>query len=396
VLTHQALRAEQQPPAKEEGPPAAPPVTRKADPGAIKVRVVKPTPGGLERTTTQPGTVRPYEQQQVYAAISGYVKEVGVDIGDHVKKGQVLAVIDAPVLVTEMEQAAAALQLAKGQVEEAAARVVAAEAEFRAAQAKEQQVRAARQAAQATAIEATTAQSDVTVKESKIRQARATLTIAQAGTKMAQAALDKARLQVGFTRLLSSYNGVVTRRTVNIGDYIQPGEPGRRVPLLTVQRADLVRVVVQIPDRDVPITEPGASVEIKFDALPGQQFSAKVSRIGFAEDEATRTMPVEIDVPNPKGQVRPGMFGTVAVHLGKGRSDALRVPGECVYGRPTPSEGWLYVVRDGKAHRTRVRTGQWRGGKVEILAGLKPSDRVVINPEDLTGDVVPVKVEGAP
>jgi RND family efflux transporter MFP subunit len=236
----------------------------------------------------------------------------------------------------------------------------------------------------------------VTVKESKVTQARAARTIAQAGMKMAQAALEKARLQVGFTRLVSSYDGVVTRRTVDVGDYIQPGDPGRRVPPLTVQRTDRVRVVVQIPDRDVPVTERGAPVDIMFDALRGRQFSAKVSRIGFAENETTQTMPVEIDVPNPKGLLRPGMYGQVMVHL-KAPPDALTVPTSCMVGPWSAwSEGAVYVVHDGKVRRTQVQTGHLQAGMVEILAGLKPSDRVVIDPKGLTGDVVPVEVKDAP
>jgi RND family efflux transporter MFP subunit len=438
VLTHQALRADQQPPAKQEDPAAAPPAARKAEPEGIKVRVVKPTPGGLERMTAQPGTVRPYAQQQVYAAVAGYVKEVPVDIGDRVKKGQVLAVIDAPILVKEAEQAAAAVELARGQIREAEARITAAQAELKAAKdlvtqrqneresakaalkfrqvqferikrlagtgsvderlvdEKQEQMHAAQMLDQAAAAALTTAQSDISVKESKVVQARAALSVAQASTEMARFALDKARLQVGFTRLVSSYDGVVTRRTVDVGDYVQTGDPGRRVPLLTVQRTDLVRVVVQVPERDVPVTERGASVDIKLDALRGQQFSAKVSRIGFAEDESTRTMPVEIDVPNPKGLLRPGMHAYAHIHL-KASPDALRVPTSCMVGPLGPwSGGIVYVVHDSKTRRTYVDTGHLQAGRVEILAGLKPSDRVVIDPKGLTGDVVPVEVKDAP
>jgi RND family efflux transporter MFP subunit len=166
-----------------------------------------------------------------------------------------------------------------------------------------------------------------------------------------------------------------------------------------VQRADRVRVVVQIPDRDVPVTERGAPVDIKFNALPGQRFAAKVSRIGFAEDENTRTMPVEIDVPNPQGLLRPGMFGSVIVHLKK--PPTLMIPEQCLTGIGLQvgynrNEFWVYVVHDGKAHRTKVQMGPGEEGKVEIFGGLKPSDRVVIDPKGLTGDVVPVEVQDAP
>jgi RND family efflux transporter MFP subunit len=407
VLTHEALRADQQPPAKREDPPAAPPGARKDDPERVKVRVVKPTPAGTERRIQQAGTVRPYAQQQVYAAVAGYVKEIPVDIGDQVKKGQVLAVIDAPILVAEADQAAAAAELARAQVQEAEARVGTAAAELKAAKdlltLREDEGKKGLTTAAALAI----ARSDVPVKESKVAQARAALMITKASVEMARAAVGKAQLQLGFTRLVSSYDGVVTRRTVDVGDYVQTGDPGRRVPLLTVQRTDLVRVVAQIPESDVPFTERGNPVDIEIPALPGERFSATVSRIGFAEDEATRTMPVEIDVPNPKGLLRSGMYGQVHIHL-KG-PPRFWIPRSCVLNRSASGEryvgiGWVYVVRDGKAHQTRVRMGQvidigargGRGGDVEILSGLKPSDRVVIDPKGLTGDVVPVEVKDAP
>jgi RND family efflux transporter MFP subunit len=340
--------------------------------------------------------VRPYAQQQVYAAVAGYVKEVPVDIGDRVKKGQVLAVIDAPILVAEADQAAAAAELAKAQVQEAEARVGTAAAELKAAKDLFTLRAAEADQGRTTAAALEIARSDVPVKASRVDQARAALKIAQAGTSMAQAALAKARLQLGFTRLVSSYDGVVTRRTVDVGDYVQTGDPGRRVPFLTVQRTDLVRVVVQVPERDVPVTERGAPVDIKLDALRGQQFSAKVSRIGFAEDESTRTMPVEIDVPNPKGLLRPGMNAYAHIHL-KASPDALRIPTSCMVGPWGPwSGGSVYVVHDSKARRTYVETGHLQAERVEILAGLKPSDRVVIDPKGLTGPVVPVEVKDAP
>src|SRR5262249_36534958 len=176
------------------------------------------------------------------------------------------------------------------------------------------------------------------------------------------------------------------------GQSIAAPDRGGRQPLLRVERTDLLRVVVQVPERDVPSTEVGASAQMTFDVLPGVRFTGRVSRVGFVADPGTHTMRVEIDLSNPKMALRPGMSGTATLFLKKGSPQAFRLPlsslvavGEVGFA--------VYIVRDGKARRTPVEVGFRDGKEAEILSGLDPKDRVVTNPRELKGDVVPVQVK---
>jgi RND family efflux transporter MFP subunit len=404
---------------------------------APTVRVVKPAPGGLERTAVAPGNVVAFRRQDVVPAVSGYVKELSVDIGDRVKAGQVLAVLDAPLLVKEVEQAAAAVELAKGQVLEARGQLATAQADVQAAKAlveqrqaevqhaqamlqfsekelermrdllksraieakmvepKEQQVFAARAQVQAARAALANARADVTTRQSKIEQATAALRTAEFKVKGAEIALDKARIQEGFTRLTAACDGVVTRRNADPGNFVQAGDQGGRQPLLTVDQTDPVRVVVRVPEQDAALAVPGIPADLVLDALPGRRLSGlKVSRTSRVLDPGDRTMRVEIDVPNPRGLLLPGMFGRATLHLGKGPADALTVPASCLMRRTSGPA--VYVVKDGKARLTAVRVGRKGDDKVEILSGLGASDLVVTNPTSVAADGESVEIKEGP
>jgi hypothetical protein len=161
---------------------------------------------------------------------------------------------------------------------------------------------------------------------------------------------------------------------------------------MMVQRTDVVRVVVNVPESDISLTRRGTPVDLDMDTrFP----DCKVSRIGFALNERTHTMPVEIDVSNPKGLLRPGKASTVTLHLAKGSPTAFTIPQSALAGCPAREVVWIYVVRNGEAHRIQVRLGQGSEveEKVEVLSVLQATDRIVSDPKGLTGDVVPVEVK---
>jgi RND family efflux transporter MFP subunit len=412
--------------------------------GPIFVRVTTPQPGGLERMTTTAGTVRAMGESKLFASVSGTLKNQTVDIGDRVKRGQVLAEIDAPLLVLEEKQAAVAVRQAKGLLQEAESRCQQTRAEVDVAKTvireKEASLDGAKASvtfqhqqnerikrllqsaavsqedvaekarllesarAQVTAAEAAlaNAKADLKVKESKVAQAEAALETARAGLELAELVQQKAQYSASLARILAPFDGVVTQRNYLPGDTVRTGEQSEPQPLLTVTRIDSVRVVVNVPDREVPFTEVGQPVHLRIDSMSDEPVSGyKVSRIGVVEDEKTQTMRVEIDVPNPKGLLRPGMPGQVTIMLGKGRPDALRIPLSAVVFGPEDKE-MVYVVRDNKAHRVPVEVRVLIGNEinndnqVEVRSGLKSTDRVVIDPKGLTGDVVPVEVKMEP
>ena len=359
MLTHYALSAspreeepERQPPAKAQAPedekerkPAAPEARTKTNKPSLFHVVV--------------GHVRPVGRQQVYPAVSGniYASTQVVEIGDRVKKGQLLARIVSPVLETELKQAKAVFELEKMQVMMAESQIATAQAEVEAAMARketyaprvlaseaylksrkaqrdrywelakekaidtrlvdEQQDKfeAAQEAVIANKAALRGADAEIEVQKSKVQSAKASLSIAKAKLDIAGLAVEKAQAQLEMTQLRANFDGIVTQRNFDEGEYVSANESGLRRPLLTVVRTDSVRVVINVAGDMISKIKPGLEVEV-FTNVGRKLADAKVSRIGFAVDENAGTMPVEIDLPNPKGELRPGM--TVDAHFPKG------------------------------------------------------------------------------
>src|SRR5262249_43359034 len=152
-------------------------------------------------------------------------------------------------------------------------------------------------------------------------------------------------------------DGVITQRNYRNGHYLRGGDGAGQLPLLTLQRTDRVRLVAHVAEQDVPLTETGLPVDLTIPALPDPRFRGlTVSRLGFALDGQTRQMRVEVDVPNPRDHLRPGMYAGAAIEL-KRPAHALRVPDSSLVGNLDDKKGTVYVIRDGKAHRTRIRVG---------------------------------------
>ena len=403
----------------------------------VKVDVAKPQPHGLGRTATIPGDVHVFESAELYSKVSGYLAKQNVDIGDRVKRGQLLAVIDVPEATTDVEEAAASLERAKSVVVQNEAKLVTARAEAEAAVAQIAQMEAevhravaqqklrtkeymrikslsdlhaieeqivdekedAKEVATAAvgAAEAAvlSSRAESTAANARVGQAQADVLHAKADVKVSEAKLDKAKVLLDYTNISSPYDGVITLRSFHRGDFISARSQGAAVPLLTVARTDLMRVVVQLPDLEVPYADVGDKATVEIDALPGKKFIGKISRTADAEDRKQKTMRVEIDLPNPGNKLREGMYGTVTLDL-QPPSDAMTIPSGTLVGKATDGTGKVYVVRNGAAHLVTVKLGQDNGLRMEVLAGLNPDDDVVISHTGAIGEGTPVTVTATP
>jgi RND family efflux transporter MFP subunit len=393
---------------------------RRATPSYVEV--VHPGKGE-ERTTSQPGTIQAYESVQLYSAVSGYLKKQHVDIGDRVKRGQVLAIIAVPELEKQILRYEALVEQAKARVSQMNARLETAKAELNAVQASVTQAEATAKSAAATlrfrnqqlqrmrnlfdlksiderlvdetkekrdaALETEratqaailTTRAQVAAAAAKIEQAKADIIEAQAEVRVAEAELAKAKVMEDYATICAPFDGIVTHRSLFEKDFVRAAtEGGAHIPLLTVQRTDVMRVIVQIPDRDVPYADPGDPAEVHIDALPGRKFPAKISRIASSEDPDTRLMRVELDLPNPPpGLIRNGMYGRVIIVLDKA-ADQLSIPSSCLAGRSADGKGAVYVVRGGHACKVPVDIGADNGVQVAINSGLKRTDEVIRHP----------------
>jgi RND family efflux transporter MFP subunit len=394
---------------------------------AVSVEVASPRAGGAERVCVQPGTVEPFQSADLYAKASGFLVELNVDIGSAVKAGDVLARISVPEAEKQVQHDTADVTRAEARVDQMTAGVTTAEADLGAAtaavalakadltskaaslayrQKERDRMRdlAARnaiearladeqedryQAAVADELAARQAVTAATQKEAaakaRVAQANADLKYAAAEVATAKARREKSAVLLDYTVIRSPYTGVVTKRNFHPGDFIKSADAGgERVPVLAVERTDVMRVVVQVPDRFVPFVAPGAPAVVEIDALPGRVFKTAggnavvVSRSAAAEDPRTRMMRTEIDLPNPDGKLRRGMYGRVTLSLCSGSPSAVRVPSVALVGKAEGGKAAVRVVRGERVQLVPVTYGADNGEEAEILTGLTAQDRVVV------------------
>lgn len=410
---------------------------------AISVDVVSPRPNGIDRVSTQPGSIEPFEVVDLYPKVSGYLAEqsierngkkleqngqpVRVDIGTSVRVGDVLARLAVPEQENQVTQDEADVARTKARLEQMQAAVATAEAEKRAAAAvvafaeaelkskeayrafrekqreriqelaargaidrkledeQESQYQAAVSSQLAANEAVTSAEQKLASAAARVRQAEADVKYAQSEVGVAQAKLAKSRTMLGYTVIRSPLNGVISKRNHHVGDFIKSADSGGdRHALLTVERTDLMRVIVQVPERDVPFVNVGDPAIITVDALPGVIFQStpdqpvSVSRLAHSEDSHTHLMRVEIDLKNKDGRLHRGMFGRVKLQLQAGSPGATRIPSAALVGKAEDGKAMVRIVRDDVAHVIPVRYGSDNGSEVEILEGLTPADRVII------------------
>ncbi len=383
-----------------------------------RIEVIAPRMGGIERVTVQPGSVHSFESVELYAMDSGYLKTQDVDIGSRVKKGEVLAVLDVPREENAVSEAAALLEQAKIRARQAEAKVKSMDADRDTAAAAVAQTEGdigrlsaklryanaqyarskslydqkavdkrlvdehlldfeSADAAEKTAhLAVATSKSQLAGAAAKIEQAKVDVSEAEAAVSVAETRFAKARVDLSYAKIVAPFDGVVTHRNFHPGAFIRSASDGSQLPLITVARVDLMRVVVRVPDRDVVLVDPGDPVTLTIDGLEGCTFQAKIARIASMEDPTSRTMRVEIDLPNPDGRLREGMYGRASIGL-EATSTRMTVPVLCVLDRSGKGRGVVQVIREGKVHRVKVELGADNGTLVEVSSGLSPADVVV-------------------
>jgi RND family efflux transporter MFP subunit len=324
------------------------------------VQTIMPQAGGEGQPLTLPGTLLGVIESTVYARSNGYVVRWVKDIGGSVRKGELLAEIAAPEIDQELSQAVSA-------------RAQAA-ASSSLAKSTAERWQALRQRDAVT-------QQDLDEHQSAFAQAAANLSAADANVGR----LEKLR---GFNRVVAPFDGVVTRRNVDVGDLVNAGNGGTGQALFAVAQVDPLRLYVYVPQGYARQIKIGDAVTVTLAEGTGQQYQGTIARTARAIDAATRTMQVEVQVPNPAGALIAGSYVQVTLPINVD-ARALVVPTNVLLFRP---EGTRVALVDsgGHVHLTSVKLGTDFGTSVEILNGLNATDRIVVNPADslADGDVV--------
>ena len=284
---------------------------------------VPPSPQTGDGLVIVPATVHAFYEADLYAKDSGYVSQVHADIGDRVKKNQVLAVIDDPELQQQLLRSQAAVQQASASLEVAKRRLTGLQADRALQQAT------LRRSEQLFAGKAVTGQqldeqrAKEGVSAANLGVGQADVTLAEANLQAANADLGRMQAMVEYTKIVAPFDGVITRRLVNIGDLIQAATATRpTTPLFTCQEIDVVRVLADVPETNAAAIRPGSAAEVRLYGPSGRTVRSTVTRVAAALESSTRTMRVEIDLPNPDASLLPGTYAQVTLSPSLGSVEA--------------------------------------------------------------------------
>jgi len=304
----------------------------------LAVQVARAKRGDATRSITLPAEVRAYQQATLYAKVGGYVKTIAVDKGDAVKEGALLADIEVPELIADRAKFAAELAVAQ--------------IEFK------------------RVSEAHKKASDLVLPQA-VDNAKGRFDIAKAN-------LERTDTLLSFAKITAPFAGTVTKRMVDPGAFIPAatsGSAAQNAALFMLMDFSKVRVQTAIPENEVPFIKNGLPVKVTVEELSGHPFDGAVTRYAQALDDATKTMLAEIELPNPQGELRPGMYAAARIIVER-KPDALLIPSDALVVEKTRNSA--FTVAEGKAKRVTIKTGFNDGGWVEVLDGLKLDESVVL------------------
>jgi multidrug efflux pump subunit AcrA (membrane-fusion protein) len=396
------------------GDPKAP-TTSVSDPPSV--RLIRPPVRDIVRVVGQPSFIEAYERTSIYPKLTAYIEKWIVDIGDKVKKGDVLATLFVPEVVEDFGTKKATVKLDQEQIELASKMVEVADADVKAAEARLEEARsilgkfqaetdrwdsevkrltrevkrgvvdpqvllestnqfksstAARDAAKASI---SAAQADLLSKQAAAAKANVGVLVARADLAVAQSEARRLAAWVGYLTLTAPFDGVIVARNANTGDFVLPASgdptamrrapdlsPERAAPIYVVDRVDVVRIFVDIPEQDANYVHIGTKATVLARAFRDEELPAKVTRTSWALNVKSRTLRAEIDLHNPDSQLLPGMYayGKVVIE----RKGVRALPVDALVHSGAQSFCWRY--QNGKAVRTEVETGVDDGEWVEV------------------------------
>ena len=321
-----------------------------AERAKVYVKVTTPKTGDSGQTLSLPGTLQGFVQSPIAARSSGYLRRWYKDIGARVEKGELLAEIETPEIDQQLSQAIAARQQAAASLDLA---------------------RSTMERWEGLRKKDAVSQQELEEKRSSNAQAVANLAAADAN-------VERLRQLEGFKRIVAPFAGVITRRNVDVGDLIDAGSSGGRALFLLAQ-TDPLRVYVSVPQAYSQLIKPGQKVVVSQAELRGRTFEGEIARTSASIDTTTRTMQIEVALPNRDGTLLPGAFVRVSFPLAA--SNALLIPTNALLIR---GEGIRVAVVDaqGKVRLRPIRIGRNYGETVEVVEGVTGTEKLVLNPSD--------------
>jgi membrane fusion protein (multidrug efflux system) len=323
-------------------------------PPPVPVQTAQAKHGPITRFVTLPAEIKAYQQATLCAKVAGYLKTIAVDKGDHVKEGDVIADIEVPELLTDIQRDKAEVDVA--------------ELDFKRLSESQKKL------------------PDLVVPQ--------TVDNAKGKLDVAKASLDRAQTLLNYARITAPFAGIITKRFVDPGAFIPAatsGSAAQNAAIVTLTDLNRVRVQVAVPEVETSLLTTNQPVIVGVEGLPGRTFNGTVTRFSYSLDETSKTMLAEIELPNPKLELRPGMYAMVKIGIER-KEDALLVPVGALLAEKAGAS--VFIVADNQAKKTPVKTGFNDGTNAEILSGIKPDQPIILIGKKPMADGQPVQVEG--
>ncbi len=329
------------------------------------VHVIHAERGKSSSDLTLPGMIQAFSQSPVYARVDGYVRTWYVDIGAHVTKGQLLAEIDAPEVDQQLNQARAMLNQAQTSL--ALAKVTAP---------RYQEL-----------IKTNS------VSQQEVDQNNQNLAAQDANVQAATAAVGRLEQMQSYEKIVAPFDGVITERKTDFGDLVNAGNAGVGRELFRISQNNVVRVFVTVPEEFSTQVKPGTRASMDVISLPNRHFAASVTRTADSIDITSRTLTVELDVPNPSGELLSGAYANVHFQLPLNVVPLVLPSSTILFQADGPQVG--IVNSQNQVELRKVTLGHDFGDTIEIMAGVRSADAVVANPPDSLTNGMRVAVESA-
>ncbi len=351
-----------------------------SEPAPIETASVAPvTRSDLASTLSVAGEFQAYQEVDLHAKVSGYIRKINVDIGDRVRRGQVIATLEVPELVAQVAGSQAEIRHSQSEIERAQSGVTLAQANY-----------AAVHAAYTRLSEAAKKRSGL-IAEQELDDARARDQDAQAKIDVAKAAVDASQQQLGVSKadnqrvaamqgysvVTAPFSGVVTMRYADVGSLIQAGTSNvQSMPVVKVAESDLLRLRMPVPEEDVPFIRVGGKVTMRLQST-GKSFTGKIVRFTRELTDSTRTMLAEVDVPNPDLSLSTGMTAETTIILQQ-HNGVITVPAGAVL-KGEGSAHVLVVDTNNKVQVVPVTLGIQGADRIEIVSGLSEGLSVIVS-----------------
>ena len=354
------------------------------------VSVIHPKPGAMKDDVVLPGNVQAFTDSPIYARSSGYLKQWNVDIGGHVKAGQVLATIEAPEVDQQVTQAKATLQQTRASLDQAIANQQQGKANEEIARVTAERWQNLVKKGAVSRQENDQYQAQYQAQVANLNALEQAIAAARSNIAAAEANLGRLQEMQNYETVKAPFDGIITARNIDVGALINAGNGGAAQELFHMAATAKLRVYVSVPQADSRAAVPGLKSYLTLAEFPGRRFPGELVRTSGAIDQATRTLLTEVDVDNASGELRPGAYAEVHLLIPEG-SRSLILPVSVLMFR---SEGLrVGVVRNGKqAELVPVVLGKDYGNQVEIVTGLNENDLVIANPPDSLASGATVQV----